>query len=240
MFFMKYLLFMILFILPFGSLSAQGESASFVHPVLPTYFEKAEELVPKGWKLIAIETDDLNGDKIPDVAVIMRMNHPDNIITNTGSSYYKLDNQNPYLLVIGFRKDSRYQIISSHHALFPRKTAPLHATAPLDDQTIMVKHGVLSLSFQYLRSNEQFKFRWNGKSFELIGYDCAYGRQLEFNILSVNYLTWKAIRKYGRNDSEKINIRNLNIKRAKRPNLREIDPDIVLNGIDSEGNSLTC
>ena len=132
------------------------------------------EFVPEGWKLIAVKSGDLNGDKRPDAAVLMRMTDPANIKpVDTKIFSYSQDDMNPYLLAIGFARDDGYALAATNHHLFPDYTAPMHEDTPPDGNSITIAHNVLTLEFEHLRSSDKFRFRWNGKAFVLIGFDCT-------------------------------------------------------------------
>lgn len=224
--------------------AAQGDDLQSVTvPKLPTLVREASEFVPHGWKIVAIKTGDLNGDKRPDAAVLMRMTDPANIKpVDTKVFAYKEDDTNPYLLAIGLAGPNGYALAATNHDLFPRFTAPMHEDTPPGADTIVIARAVLTLSFEHLRSAEQFRFRWNGKAFALVGYDCGgvSGAGGKVYGLSANYLTRKARIERRTIDSDKSDFWTVRIRPGKRPTLEQINWEYGWMGKDIDGNDLSC
>jgi hypothetical protein len=230
-----------LFLLVAASAVVQDAKLPFKTPTLPAFVRQSVDFVPGGWKLVTSKSADLNGDKRPDVAVLMRMADPARVLPLESSPNYKQDDTNPYLLAIGFARTDGYELAATNHSLFPDYTAPMHEDTPPDGNTIGISRGVLTLSFEHLRSTEQFRFRWNGNAFALIGYDCSgvLGASGEVFGLSANYLTRKARVERGTIDG-KSHFWTVPIRPGTRPTLDRNEWEFGWKGQDTDGNDLSC
>lgn len=210
------------------------------YPTLPNHVREISELVPSGWRTVTVKTGDLNGDTRPDAAILMRMTDPANIKKVTSSSYYKQDDTNPYMLAIGLAGPDGYTLAATNHDLFPRETAPMHGDTPPDADTVTIARGILSLSFDHLRGFDKFRFRWNGKAFALVGYDCGGVAGGSIFGLSANYLTRKARIERGEVGKDKSDFWTVRIRPDKRPTLDQIDWEFGWIGQDTHGDELSC
>lgn len=211
-----------------ASAAAQDDDLQPVHyPTLRKSVRHASDFVPSGWKTVAIKTGDLNGDHRPDVAVLMRMTDQTNIRpVDTKMFSYKQDDTNPYLLAIGFAGRSGYTLAASNHDLFPRLTAPMHEDTPPDNQTIKINGGALTLGFEHLRSHEQYRFRWDGRTFRLIGYDSGGSDGHCVTVMSINLLTHRAIVEVEGLSEEGTDRKvSLQAKRGSRPTMTEVSAE---------------
>ena len=230
-----------LFLLLATSGAAQDDDALPVsYPTLPSSVRLVSEFVPSGWKTIAIKTGDLNGDKRLDVAVLMRMTDPARIKPVESNPYYKQDDTNPYLLAIGFARGDGYALAATNHSLFPDYTAPMHEDTPPGDYTVKIARSVLTLSFEHLRSTDQYRFRWDGRTFKLIGYDCNGVAGGSIFGLSANYLTRKARIERGEVGEDKSSSWTVSIRPGKRPTLDQNEWEFGWTGQDTDGNDLSC
>ena len=217
-----------------------GDLPASSFPPLPRTVKQPADFVPAGWRLIAVTKGDLNGDAIDDVAVLMRMTSKANIKPVTGSSYYRFDDTNPYRLAIGFAQNGGYTLAATHHALFPQETAPMHGDDAPDKGPVTIRRNVLSLSFGHLRGQDLYRFRWNGKGFALIGWECSGVVSDTVMALSANYLTHKARQTRGSISSDKEVVSMLTIRPAKPAMLDSFNIDSDWAGQDSKGNPLSC
>ncbi len=224
-----------------GSATAQNDDmAPATYPVLPNHVRAIAELVPSGWRAVTVKGGDLNGDTRPDVAILMRMTDPANIKKVTSSSYYEQDDTNPYMLAIGLAGPDGYKLAATNHDLFPRETAPMHGDTPPDAGTVTIARGILSLSFDHLRGFDRFRFRWNGKAFALIGWDCGGVAGGSIFGVSANYLTRKARIERGEVGKDKSHVWTVRIRHDKRPILDQTDWEYGWTGKDTDGNDLLC
>jgi hypothetical protein len=232
-------LMMVTLALSSPALAGDDELPAVTYPRLATSVRDARSFVPSGWKLVAIETGELGGGQRRDVAVLMRMADPANI-KPVNSPYYKADDTNPYMLAIGFGRAEGFSLAASNSSLFPRETAPIHGDDPPGRKTVEIHRGVLTLSFAHLRGWDRLRFRWDGKAFTLIGYDCGGMAGGKFSSLSANYLTGKARIEGGDVSSAHPNVSNVGIRPGARPNLDQINWESDWAGTDARGATLTC
>lgn len=223
-----------------SALASDEDLRSVTYPRLATSVRRASDFVPSGWKLVAIDAGELSGDRRPDVAVLMRMASPENVRPVESSPYYKTDDTNPYLLAIGFGRADGFTLAASHYALFPREIAPMHGDDPPGPKTVEIRRGVLTLTFGHLRGFDRLRFRWNGKAFSLIGYECAGAVGGRFSSLSANYLTRKARIEEGDIGSDRNKVSTVWIRPGKRPTLEQINWESEWTGTDLRGASLGC
>jgi hypothetical protein len=230
-----------LFLILAASSAAQDSVPLFKAPALPAFVREPSEFVPEGWKLIAVKSGDLNGDKQPDAAVLMRMTDPANIKpVDTKIFSYSHDDTNPYLLAVGFARADGYELAVTNHSLFPDYTAPMHGDTPPDGNTMGVSRGVLTLSFEHLRSTDQYRFRWDGRDFTLIGFECHGVAGGSYLGLSANYLTRRARIERGEVGEDKTHSWTVRIRPGKRPTLDQLDWEFGWIGQDTDGDELSC
>ena len=222
------------------ALAGDGELPAVAYPRLANSVRHAKDFVPKDWKLVAIVTGELSGDRQPDVAVLMRLADPANIKPVKSSPYYKTDDTNPYLLAIGFGVGDGFALAATHYALFPRETAPMHGDDPPGPKTVEIRHGVLTLMFDHVRGFDRLRFRWNGKAFSLIGYDCAGTAGGKVSSLSANYLTREVRIEEGDTSSDRSHVTTVSIRPGERPTLEQINWESDWAGRDVRGGSLAC
>jgi hypothetical protein len=228
-------------VLSSSALASEDELPAVAYPRLATSVRHASDFVPSGWKLVAIDTGELSGDRRPDVAVLMRMADPANVEPVKSSPSYKTDDTNPYLLAIGFGRRDGFTLAASHYALFPREIAPMHGDDPPGPKTVEIRRGVLTLTFGHLRGFDRLRFRWDGKAFSLVGYDCAGVTAGKFSSLSANYLTREARIEEGDVSSDHSKVSTVGIRPGKRPTLEQINwEESDWTGTDVRGASLGC
>jgi hypothetical protein len=238
---MRFIMLIALTLVFSSSASASNDKLPAVaYPPLATSVRHANDFVPRGWKLVAITTGELNGNGRPDVAVLMRMADPRNIKPVTGSHYYKTDDTNPYLLAIGFGRENGFVLATSHHALFPREIAPMHGDDPPGPETVEIRRGVLTSTFGQLRGFDRLHFRWDQHAFTLIGYDCGGLVGDETWSVSANYLTWKA--RIGKTEigSDRSKVSVVGLRPRPRPTLDRVNWERDWAGTDDRGASLGC
>lgn len=225
-----------------SAIAQDDEQRPVTYPKLPAFVRHPADFVPAGWKLIAVKTGDLNGDKRPDAAVLMRMTDPARITPVESNPYYKEYDTNPYLLVVGFAGLKGYKLVASNHSLFPDYSEPGSGETPPDADTVTIARGVLTLAFEHLRGSDTFRFRWNGRALGLAGHDCSGIVAGEITTLSANYLTGRA--RWGRSKvgEDKTYYATMRIRPGRRPSLEEFDSvDWYFElGKDDHGESLAC
>ena len=209
------------------------------YPAIPKFVRTPTDFTPGGWKAVAIKSGDLNGDRRPDVAVLIQSTDLANVRPRPDSKY-RQDDTNPYMVALGVRERSGYRLVAVHHKLFPREVAPMHGDDPPSADTIEISRGVLSLYFGHLRGFDRFRFRWNGKAFALIGFDCGGAAGGSILGLSANYLTRRARIERGEVGKDRSDSWTVRIRPDKRPTLNQIDWEYGWIGQDTNGNDLSC
>jgi hypothetical protein len=168
-----------------------------VYPVLPEWSSSAEGFVPPGWVLEARSEGDLNGDAVPDLALVLRQSNADNIVKDPSIAGDAFDT-NPRILAVAFRNGpaGEFGLVVQNHTLIPRPTNP-SAEDPFEDG-LSIERGRLRLSLRLFMSaggwttfNATFTFQFRNGRFVLVGYDRyevhrGNGRVEE---TSVNFLT---------------------------------------------------
>jgi hypothetical protein len=184
-----------------------------VFPSIPAQAQTKAGLVPKGWVVETESSGDLNGDRVPDLMLVLHMNDPKNIVENDGLGPDQLDT-NPRMLVVAFagKATKKYSLALMNHTLIPRHVNPV-MDDPLEDAAIVKGTLRVSLGFfmsagSWYTSQTKFTFRYQDGCFKLIGYDATEAKRNtgETSTVSVNYLTKKAKISEGNfeNDHEKV------------------------------------
>src|SRR5207237_4781524 len=92
--------------------------------------------VPKGWKLEARATGDVNGDSLPDAALVLHMDDPKNRIAPSWDDTVRYDT-NPRMLIVAFaRKGGGYELAETDHKLILRLENP-NQDEPFDEVKIV-------------------------------------------------------------------------------------------------------
>ena len=234
-------LFLLLPASAFAVAAAQPVELSSVRfPTLPLSVRRPVDFIPVSWKAVTIKSGDLNGDGRSDTAILMRMTDPANIKPVESNPYYKQDDTNPYMLAVGLAVPGGYALAATNHDLFPSETAPIHGDTPPDAGSVTIVRGTLNLSFDHLRGYDRFRFRWNGKAFALIGWDCGGIAGGSIFGVSANYLTRRARIERGEVGKDRSDFWTVHIRAGKRPTLDETDWEYGWTGKDVHGNDLTC
>jgi len=168
--------------------------------------------VPNGWKVIANNEGDLNGDGIDDVMLVTEETNPAKFKRKPKDSLGPdILNLNPRRLIILLRSSSGLKEVLRRDDLLPSEnTEGMDCLDdPLGNGGVSIARGNLVIELQDRRScgsygvvNEKFTFRSQGTRFQLIGYDRSEssrstGERSEF---STNYLTGKKKITTGLND----------------------------------------
>lgn len=191
--------------LTLGTTAAHGQGPVIPdvrYPTLPARAANAEGFVPSGWRLEQQAGGDLDGDGRADIAFVVRMNDPANIVRHNilGEDPF---NTNPRMLGIAFATpDGGYRLAVQDRALIPRREIPAQADMlDPEDRGLEIARGTLKLKFTRFMSagswsagSTSFTFRWQAGAFRLIGFDHVNvqrntGCMVTF---SLNYLTRRA------------------------------------------------
>jgi hypothetical protein len=112
------------------------------------------------FKEISKVKGDLNKDALEDLIVI---------------SQDTLDNIAPYRLEIFFFKPNRKKvlILKTDKGITPQFPNGKQASMSGNDfsfSNVSINHGIVSINYEYIRGHSEYKFRYQNKNFELIGY----------------------------------------------------------------------
>jgi hypothetical protein len=164
-------------------------------PVIPLTARTPEAFVPKGWKLEARATGDLNGDRLPDAALVLHMDDPKNRIAPSWDHTIHYDT-NPRMLVIVFaNRGGDYRLAATDSKLIPRLENP-NQDDPFDE--VKIVNGALRVKMHLFLSaggwrmgGSAYTFRWQDGGFRLIGFDRddVIRNTGDTEEVSINYLT---------------------------------------------------
>lgn len=166
-----------------------------VYPPLPARFAEAAAVTPKGWRVEHRVEGDLNGDRRPDLVLVLRQQNPANLVRNDGLGGDSLDT-NPRRLVVGLARDGGYDLAVQNHTFIPRHVEPVLSDAL--EQPPDIRNGVLSIRLDFFASaggwtmfNSTARFRWQDGALRLIGHDYSEVARNTGETLdrSVNFLT---------------------------------------------------
>ena len=158
--------------------------------------------IPKGWRLIAHKTGDLNQDGIDDAVLIAEETNRANFKKNQESLGADVLNLNPRRLIILLNISEGFRKILSRDDLLPNKNDENNPCLadPLKAGGVSISRGNIVVKLEswlscgsYGITNEKFTFRLEDTRFRLIGYDYSeFHRSIgEQSQASINYLTGK-------------------------------------------------
>lgn len=175
------------------------------YPKLAAHAAAPEGFVPAGWKIERKVPGDLNGDKRPDLVLVLRQTSAKNILHNASFGPAAFDT-NPRVLAAAVASASGgFDLVLANHTLLPRPDNP-SAEDYLDPNGVQggdveIKRGLLRITLGSFMSaggwdmgHRTYTFRLRANRFEAIGIDSVNvdrgsGAMME---LSVNTLTGRA------------------------------------------------
>jgi hypothetical protein len=192
------------FVLP-GATAAHGQGPvipDVQYPVLLARAANAEGFVPSGWRLDQQAEGDLDGDGRADIAFVVRMTDPANIVRHNilGEDPF---NTNPRMLGVAFAIPAGgYRLAIQDRTLIPRREIPAQADMlDPEDRGLEIARGTLKLRLTRFMSagswsagSTSFTFRWRAGAFRLIGFDYVNVQRNTSCMVtfSLNYLTHRA------------------------------------------------
>lgn len=154
----------------------------------------AEEVVPKGWKVLTSATEDINHDYIPDLVVIALPDNKDNIMTREDG--YEI-NMNKPVVGVYFGSGGVYELWRSATNIIEEQSE----TSSLDNVSLSITaKGVVNIGYKMFYSagswsvpSHKFVYRYQDNDLYLIGYDShsLHRASLEETTESYNFLTGK-------------------------------------------------
>lgn len=210
------------------------------YPSIAPSASTAEGFIPKGWRIEARATGDLNGDGADDLILVLRDTEPRNVLDNKGLGPNRFDT-NPRMTVVAFKRAAGgYDFALANHSLIPRNTQPTIDDPMEDADPPKIRNGILRLSLHLFANaggadmgSMSFAFRYQDRRFVLIGYDSSIVQRMsgETTDVSVNYLTGKKKTAVGRIDSDHNRVRWITLPARPLLTLDEVgdgmefDPD---------------
>ena len=190
-----------------GALCATAAPAELViptvrFPMLTPSAASAGGFAPKGWSVERQATGDLDGDGRNDLAIVLRMRDPRNVLSNPDLGENPFDT-NPRILAVALAQErGGYRLALQNHRLIPRREyTNLSDPFGAEDTDFEIRRGALRLSLYRFASaggwdmgTTAFTFRWQGDALRLIGFDYTNVRRNSgcTSGLSINYLTGRA------------------------------------------------
>ncbi len=141
-----------------------------------------QSFIPKNWKVIRKVQGDLNGDKQPDLALIIENTDPKNIMANGNLDGTEL-NLNHRKLLILFKNSQAYRLVASNSTLpsesdqeSPRLSDPLE-----EEDSLSIKNGQIKITLNYswscgswYKADYIFTFKYQNQYLKLVNYDAYY------------------------------------------------------------------
>lgn len=166
------------------------------YPALVARAATADGFAPRGWTVEHSVSGDLNGDRRPDLVIVLRQRDPANIIRHGGLGESPLDT-NPRILAVALATPGGpLHLLEQNHVLIPRTINPVFQD-PLEEAPV-IRSGVLTIRLAFFASagswtmsNATSKFRLRQGQLELIGHDYNEVRRNTGEMVerSVNFLT---------------------------------------------------
>jgi hypothetical protein len=182
------------------SLAGAYDIPEAVYPTLPKSAGSAELFVPSGWAIEVREEGDLNGDRRPDLLLVLRQEDPASIISNDPDSPGMDEwDANPRILAVAFAlKKGGYELALENTEFIPRYDNPCiddpFSTAEISEGAFRVGLHLWANAGTWYTSGTVFAFRYSSKAFRLVRYDSyTYKRNTgESWDLVVDYASRKA------------------------------------------------
>lgn len=214
--------------------SAQGLAPS-TYPPLPAEAATAEGFVPKGWRIEARASGDLDGDARADLALVLRSTDPAKVIPE--STCEKRFDTNPRILAVLLAKsDGGYRLGIDNHELIPPRDNACQVDAFSDPGQIAIERGVLRIFLERMMSAggwdaglTTYKWRWRDGTLRLIGFDYSNVARNTggSSLLSINYLTGRVKISTGNIDTDREKVRWTTLRSRRAPTIGEIGDGLM-------------
>jgi len=196
---------------PSPALADFGQAPAASFPKLVPSASSPEGFLQEGLKLEQVSKDDLDGDAVADLAMVIRMDDPKNVLKDPDDPERAPLDTNPRMIAIATadKGGSGYRLATVNTSLIPRLE-----DANMNDPFVRlsIDKGVMRLVLEqsmnagsWSSSNITFVFRKGLQEMSLIGYDRTdlHRASGEMTETSVNFLTGRQQRSVGNIDSEK-------------------------------------
>ena len=168
------------------SIGNSSYSQGFHYPVVHVSGKEIKDFIPANWELKDSSAGDLNGDHIPDLALVIEYKETINEL-RPDSSFHKA---RPLILLIFFRDSSGpYDLILQNNTVISRDGEGGWDRSSFGKAVI--SNQILSLTFDIERGSSMYKFRYQKGNFYLIGADEVTSGHGEATYTEVNFLTRK-------------------------------------------------
>lgn len=184
-----------------SALAQEGEPPPVNFPTLATQGADAKAFVPEGWKLESEIKGDLDKDGNDDLALVLRMADPTNVIKPYEGSDTMLDT-NPRMLAVALAGKDGYRLGFENHTLIPRNVNSSQEDPLTESGGVTIENGNLKIGLYLFMTaggwdmgNTSFTFRIEKEKLRLIGYD-SYNVHRASGVIeevSINLLTGKVI-----------------------------------------------
>src|SRR5215217_4818232 len=211
-------------------------------PLLADHASSAAGFVPAGWLLEATASGDIDRDGRSDLAFVVRMSDPANIVPNDALCGDSFDT-NPRIFAVALAEPGGgYRLGTSDNELIPRHDNPCASDPFGAPEQLSIARGAVRIDLERFMSaggwdmgTTSFTFRWEGDGLRLIGYDFSNVRRNtgEFGGVSINYLTGRAELTQGRIDEDRDTVRWVALH-----NRRPITIEWIGNGLDYDPEQL--
>ncbi len=184
-----------------SALAQEGEPPPVSYPTLATQGADAKAFVPEGWKLESEIKGDLDKDGTEDLALVLRMADPANVIKAYEGSDTMFDT-NPRMLAVALGQEGGYRLAFENHTLIPRNVNSSQDDPLSETGGVTIENGTLKVTLYLFMSaggwdmgNTSFRFRIEKEKLRLIGYDSYNVHRASGKIdeVSINLLTGKVI-----------------------------------------------
>jgi hypothetical protein len=213
---------------------------NFSYPSIKTTGHSILDFVPAGWTILDSAYGDLNKDGIKDAAIIIQ--HMDSISLINSLEDTVLTQPRILLLLFKNATNNKFTLIEQSNSFILK-----HDDSIMDDpyQGITIDKGILKIDFHlfynmgsWYSTTSTYKFRFDGKTFVLIGADLStiHRATLDYEDYSYNFLTKKRSYTKGndQNGTKKTTLKPFALtslktfKTFKEPYSWEIETDINL------------
>ena len=161
---------------------------SFSFPSLPKSGKTINTFLVKGWTVKDEVTGDLNGDNLPDAAIVLEYN----VFISEQRGKEETNEGHPRVLLILLKNNIGYSLALQHNTFILRDGEGGGMENDPYDKMEITK-GVLNINFQFVRESLNYKVRYQTDDFYLIGAS-DYGHNMTgFDNWDFNFSTKKVI-----------------------------------------------